>query len=582
MSNPRNATPSIPPSQLFLARRLNAALAAAGLVASLGLPAPAVLAAEPVPEVYARAANLVLASAEVSVKVLNDASSIAVISPMSAAPAAGGLQVTTRGHRSASGGTTFDKAFADAATVPTNCYDIVYGPLVQVVGGLEFPPAGIEGPGVKRQVTISNSGPSAVVFGGMAKTTGDFSATSNCSGTLGVGQSCTVDLAFTPAQLGSRQGLLTIPLASPGEQISVPLIAQALPGVYGYNYPYCMEFEPTLVGQSSYPQTAYAWGYDYSESGATLELDPVLYRSPDFAITGDFCDGNPYGSSYCEVDVEFRPTQVGPLMGRMLMRSNSEYPLADVWLLGTGFAGAPGRLGRSTSLLDFGTIDLGSTSAPQSVRLTNTSTVPTEVAGVAAPPGPKALVAYGSPVTINSITVSGDYAQDNNCRTLDPGQSCTIDVTFTPTAMGDRPGVVTVESDASNSVLTVSLTGAGSTPLPAIQLSAESISFGSGVMGRPSTEQTIKVKSVGRADLVIEGMYVTGDFLQTNTCPGVLPPGAECNVTVTFLATIPGDREGKFVVLSNAAPGVKEMSLLGRGCRPFGPAGSRLADPGCS
>ncbi len=208
--------------------------------------------------------------------------------------------------------------------------------------------------------------------------------------------------------------------------------------------------------------------------------------------------------------------------------------------------------------------------------------MPTEVAGVAAPPDPKALVAYGAPVTINSITITGDYAQDNNCRTLDPGESCTIDVTFTPTAMGERPGVVTVESDASNSTLTVSLTGIGSTPLPGIQLSAESISFGSGVMGRPSTEQTIKVKSVGRADLVIENLYVTGDFLQTNSCPGVLPPGAECNVTVTFLATIPGDREGKLVVLSNAAPGVKEMSLEGRGCRPFGPAGARLADPGCS
>jgi hypothetical protein len=269
-------------------------------------------------------------------------------------------------------------------------------------------------------------------------------------------------------------------------------------------------------------------------------------------------------------------------MGRMLMRSNSEYPLADVYLLGTGYAGAPGRLGRSTSLLDFGTIDLGSTSAPQSIRLTNTSTVPTEVPMGYASPEPKALVAFGSPVTINSITISGDYAQDNNCRTLDPGQSCTIDVTFTPTEMGDRPGVVTVKSDASNPVLTVSLTGAGATPLPGIQLSAESISFGSGVMGRQSAEQTIKVKSVGRADLVIEGLYVTGDFLQTNSCPGVLPPGAECDVTVTFLATIPGDREGKLVVLSNAAPGVKEMSLVGRGCRPFGPAGSRLADPGCS
>ena len=146
MSNPRNATLSIPPSHQFLARRLNAALAAAGLLASLGLPAPAVLAAEPVPEVYAKEATRALVGAEVSVKVLNDASSIAVVSPMSGAVPAGGLKVSTRAHRPA--GALFDKAFTDAATVPTSCYELMYGPLIQLAGALEFPPAGIEGLGV--------------------------------------------------------------------------------------------------------------------------------------------------------------------------------------------------------------------------------------------------------------------------------------------------------------------------------------------------------------------------------------------------------------------------------------------------
>lgn len=579
MSNPRNATPSIPPSHQFLARRLNAALAAAGLLASLGLPAPAVLAAEPVPEVYAKEATRALVGAEVSVKVLNDASSIAVVSPMSGAVPAGGLKVSTRAHRPA--GALFDKAFTDAATVPTSCYELMYGPLIQLAGALEFPPAGIEGPAVKRQVTISNTGPAAVVFGGLAKTTGDFSAVSHCGGTLGVGESCTIDLAFAPAQLGSRQGTLAVPLASPGEEISVPLIAEAVPGVYGYNYPYCMEFEPTMVGSSSYPQTAYVWGYDYSETGVGLGLEPVLYRSPDFAIADTNCQVDPYGYyTDCQVDVEFRPTQEGPLMGRLLLRSNAQFPLEDVWLLGTGYAAPAGRLGRSTSLLDFGLQDLGLTSAPQSIRLTNTTSVPAVDAQVAGPPEAKARL-FGVPIHINSITISGDYAQDNNCNTLEIGESCTINVTFTPTETGDRPGIVTVKSDASNSTLTVSLTGIGSSPMPAIQLSAESIAFGSGVMGRPTGEQAIKVKSVGRADLVISSLYVTGDFVQRNNCPSVLAPGAECDVTVTFLATIPGDREGKLVVLSNAPPGIKEMSLLGRGCRPFGPAGARLADPGC-
>ena len=588
MSNPRNATPSNPPSHQFLARRLSAALAAAGMLASLGLPAPAVLAAEPVPEVYAKEATLVRAGPQVSVKVLNDASSIAVISPMST----GGLRMTTRANRSASGGTTYNKAFAAAAeTIPTNCYDLMYGPLIDIAGGLEFPPVGLESPAIKRVVTISNSGPAPVVFDGFPKATGDFSAASNCGGTLGVGESCTIDLSVAPQQVGSRQGLLTIPLAGPGPSLSVPLIAESVPGVYGYNYPYCLDFNPTMVGSSSFPESAYVYGSDYSVEQVGLDLVPGLVRSPDFAIADSFCEVtyvDPYGyysNEYCQVDVEFRPTLVGPLMGRMLMRSNSQYPLADVWLLGTGLEAPAGRLTRSTSLLNFGLVDQGLTSPPQSVRLTNTSSSssgrpPQEVGFSLA--GPKALEPYGAPVRINSITVSGDYAQDNDCGTLDPGESCTVNVTFTPTAMGERPGVLSVESDASNPLLTVSLTGIGSGPVPLIQLSAGSVSFGSGVMGRPAGEQVIVVKSVGRADLLISGIYTTGDFDQTNSCPAVLPPGAECEVTVRFVATIPGEREGSLVVLSNAAPGFREASLEGWGCRPFGPAGSRLADPGCN
>jgi hypothetical protein len=223
--------------------------------------------------------------------------------------------------------------------------------------------------------------------------------------------------------------------------------------------------------------------------------------------------------------------------------------------------------------------DVGTTSPEQTVTITNTSSAaPVEAAMDAVVP----KVAYGAPVNIKSVTVSGDYAQENNCKTLNPGKSCTVKVTFSPTATGERPGTLSVESDASNPLLTVGLTGIGSTPLPAIQFSVGSVSFGSGVMGRPAGEHKIVVKSVGRADLHISSLYMVGDFVQTNDCPAVLAPGAECTVTVSFLASIPGDREGKLVVLSNAPPGVAEVGLTGHGCRPYSPSGPRLSDPGCS
>ena len=42
---------------------------------------------------------------------------------------------------------------------------------------------------------------------------------------------------------------------------------------------------------------------------------------------------------------------------------------------------------------------------------------------------------------ITSLSVSGDFAQSNACgSSLAPGKSCTISVTFKPTAIGTRSG----------------------------------------------------------------------------------------------------------------------------------------------
>ena len=83
----------------------------------------------------------------------------------------------------------------------------------------------------------------------------------------------------------------------------------------------------------------------------------------------------------------------------------------------------------------------GTASAAQTVTLKNTGT---------------------GTLTIASFTTTGDYAQTNTCGTsLAPGASCTIKVTFTPTAKGTRTGTLTVTSNAAGSPHKVSLTGNG-------------------------------------------------------------------------------------------------------------------------
>src|SRR4030095_12516355 len=74
----------------------------------------------------------------------------------------------------------------------------------------------------------------------------------------------------------------------------------------------------------------------------------------------------------------------------------------------------------SPASLNFGNQSVGSTSAPQTVTVTNS----------------------GSPaLTINNISTTGDFAQSNACgNSLGANASCTVAVSFTPTASGSRTG----------------------------------------------------------------------------------------------------------------------------------------------
>ncbi len=95
----------------------------------------------------------------------------------------------------------------------------------------------------------------------------------------------------------------------------------------------------------------------------------------------------------------------------------------------------------SPTSLNFGAQQVGTTSAPQNVTLTNSGSAPLNVSG---------------------ISVQGDFAQSNTCNTtVQAGSNCEISVTFTPTVSGTRSGMLTIADNAANSPQTVSLSGTG-------------------------------------------------------------------------------------------------------------------------
>jgi hypothetical protein len=108
---------------------------------------------------------------------------------------------------------------------------------------------------------------------------------------------------------------------------------------------------------------------------------------------------------------------------------------------GGGGGGTSATLSANPSSLTFGSTTVGATSAAQTVTVQNTG---------------------NAAASITSIVASGDFAQTNTCgSSLAAGASCTISVTFKPTASGSRTGSITITSNAVNSPTTISLTGTG-------------------------------------------------------------------------------------------------------------------------
>ena len=107
-------------------------------------------------------------------------------------------------------------------------------------------------------------------------------------------------------------------------------------------------------------------------------------------------------------------------------------------------------------------------------------------------------------LTISSITISGgtapgDYAWEGNCplspSTLSAGESCSINVTFTPAALGSLTTTLTVTHSASTSPQSVALSGTGVAP---VTLSSPNLAFGNQAQGT-GTGKSHLAQAIGQA-----------------------------------------------------------------------------------
>jgi ASPM-SPD-2-Hydin domain-containing protein/centrosomal CEP192-like protein len=198
-------------------------------------------------------------------------------------------------------------------------------------------------------------------------------------------------------------------------------------------------------------------------------------------------------------------------------------------------------------------------------------------AGTISPTQIFSLVNIGNQLlTINSISIVGpgaSFSQSNTClATLAPDAHCSISIVFNPAAAGTFTATLQVVDNAPGSPQTLSLSGNGLTPTPAITFSPPVLSFpmpplAVTTQGTSSDPEVLSVFSTGNITLHISSVTLGGpnpsDFSFTNNCPATLAPSGNCTISVVFSPIAPGQRTATLTFSDDAPNSPQTVSLSG-------------------
>jgi Abnormal spindle-like microcephaly-assoc'd, ASPM-SPD-2-Hydin len=149
-----------------------------------------------------------------------------------------------------------------------------------------------------------------------------------------------------------------------------------------------------------------------------------------------------------------------------------------------------------------------------------------------------------SQLTVSSAAASGGFAATNNCSTVVPGESCTIDVQFISGLLGSTKGVLTIVDSDHSSPQLVNLSGS---TVAALTFAPAQLTFGEVAVGAASQPKTLTVTS-NFDSFPIQTIATSGNFTQSNNCPTTLAAGQSCTVTLSFVPTSVGTISGMVAV----------------------------------
>ena len=407
---------------------------------------------------------------------------------------------------------------------------------------------------------------SAYAIGGLTvSTSGDFARSGGtCATSVPAGTTCTVIVSFTPTASGARSGSLSIAHSNTLTPVAIALSgtasgAAAAP-VAGIT-PASLALASTPIGSTSAAQSV-----TVSNSGnAALSISAITPSSAEFIVAGGTCSagGSVAAGTSCTVSMAFRPAgAAGARTGSLSIGHNATGSPGTVSLSASATV-ATAPVASLTASLAFGSADVGTTSTAQTATLSNTGTAPLAITSITT----------GS----TEFTVGGGTCAAGG--SVAATASCTINVSFTPSAAGARSATLAVTHNAGGAQSSSSLSGTGVALTPVIGLSPTTLSF-SQTVNTTSAAQTVTLSNTGSAPLMIGALSIGGTQATefqiatgtTCTAGGSVAANASCAIKVAFAPTATGARAASLSITHNAAGSPSAIALGGTGTATAQPA----------
>ena len=431
-------------------------------------------------------------------------------------------------------------------------------------GALSFPAVDIGQASAPQFVTISNIGTQNLNLSGLSVTPNfaqQPSGYTDCSSSsvLSAGAACIAAIALVPTTSGPLNGTLTatgnsLNVRGTAEQAALSGSGNVAPVPQVVISPTSLSFGNQNVGTVSAAQTI-----NLSNTGtASLNILSIWLtgaNSGDFGISTT-CGSVLAASSSCSVSVTFSPLAAGSRAASLMFTDSVASSPQSVSLSGTGIQSA--GVSFSASSLTFPSQAVGTASAPTTLTLTNTG---------------------AGPLAIASVSLSGpnapDFTMSTTCgSSLAVGASCSVNVSFAPSAAGSRSASLVFTDTASTSPQTIALTGTG-TQVAGASLSPSNVSFSNQNVGSSSAPLTVRLSNTGTGALSIFSIWLSGanatDFAMTTTCGSSLGAGASCGVSLTFSPSAAGLRAASLTVNDSAPSSSQTTAISGTGSTPDPP-----------